>query len=131
METAAELQQPSATGGSGPSQEEPNPSKFVVMSNPEYVLYTDGELEQGRRSYFEQKRLGTEKIVDLSKELFCRLIRNTMCNMISIARATEDGRYPTRPEVNAMAKRLVEYYPMLKDWVRIFISLLLVFLLLL
>ncbi|CAL8255009.1 unnamed protein product [Gadus morhua 'NCC'] len=86
------------------------------MSSPEYVVCTDSELEQVRRSYFEQKRLGTESIVDLSKELFCRLIRNTMCNMISIARATKDARYPTRPEVNAMAKRLVEYYPMLKDW---------------
>ncbi|XP_056232240.1 uncharacterized protein LOC130169474 [Seriola aureovittata] len=38
-----------------------------------------------------------------------------MTNMISIARATEDSRYPTTHEVNAMAKRLVEYYPMIKD----------------
>ncbi|CAB1440599.1 unnamed protein product [Pleuronectes platessa] len=35
--------------------------------------------------------------------------------MISIARATEDSRYPTKHEVNAMAKRLVDYYPMIKD----------------
>lgn len=124
METAAELPQPSATGGSGLSPEEPNTSKFVVVSSPEYIVYTDSELEQVRRSFFEQKRLGTDNIVDLSKELFCRLIRNTMCNMISIARTTEDARYLTRPEVNAMAKRLVEYYPTIKDWVSIFISLL-------
>ncbi|XP_056431932.1 uncharacterized protein LOC130370251 isoform X2 [Gadus chalcogrammus] len=116
VETAVELPQPSATGGSGPSQEEPNISKFVVMSSPEFIVYSDSELEQVRRSYFEQKRMGTESVVVLSKELFCRLIRNTMCNMISIARATEDARYPTKPEVNAMAKRLVEYYPMVKDW---------------
>nr|XP_040046992.1 uncharacterized protein LOC120827894 isoform X1 [Gasterosteus aculeatus aculeatus] len=38
-----------------------------------------------------------------------------MTNMISIARATDDSRYPTKHEVNAMAKRLVDYYPMIKD----------------
>ncbi|KAJ8391778.1 hypothetical protein AAFF_G00085500 [Aldrovandia affinis] len=85
------------------------------MSNPEYIVFTDSELEHVRRSYFEQKRLGTEHSVALSKELLCRLIRNTMTNMISIARATEDSRYPSKHEVNAMAKRLVEYYPMIKD----------------
>ncbi|KAM9733329.1 uncharacterized protein ACNS7B_015472 [Menidia menidia] len=85
------------------------------MSNPEYIVFTDSELEQARRYYFEQKRLGTEHSVALSKELFCRLIRNTMTNMIAIARATEDCRYPTKHEVNAMAKRLVDYYPMIKE----------------
>ncbi|CAL9700930.1 unnamed protein product [Knipowitschia caucasica] len=50
----------------------------------------------------------------MSKELFCRLIRNTMTNMISIARALQDSRYPSKHEVDTMAKRLVEYYPMLK-----------------
>jgi hypothetical protein len=55
-----------------------------------------------------------------------------MTNMISIARATEDCRYPTKHEVNAMAKRLVDYYPMIKgqssnsEWVSRFLSLLLV-----
>lgn len=78
METAAELPQPSVTGGSGLSPEEPNTSKFVVVSSPEYIVYTDSELEQVRRSFFEQKQLGTDNIVDLSKELFCRLIRNTV-----------------------------------------------------
>lgn len=91
------------------------------MSNPEYIVFTDSELEQARRSYFEQKRLGKECVEPLSKELFCRLIRNTMTNMISIARATEDTRYPSKHEVSAMAKRLVEYYPMIKgrdgEWV--------------
>uniref|UniRef100_A0A0F8B9Z8 Uncharacterized protein n=1 Tax=Larimichthys crocea TaxID=215358 RepID=A0A0F8B9Z8_LARCR len=81
---------------------------------PQYIVFTDSELEQVRRTYFEQKWLGTEHSVALSKELFCRLIRNTMTNMISIARATEDCRYPTKHEVNAMAKRLVDYYPMIK-----------------
>lgn len=84
------------------------------MSNPEYIVYTDSELEQARSSYFEQKRLGTTQ-TELSKELFCRLIRNTMTNMISSARALQDPRYPSRHEVDAMARRLVEYYPMLKD----------------
>ncbi|KAJ8349249.1 hypothetical protein AAFF_G00171290 [Aldrovandia affinis] len=65
--------------------------------------------------YFEQSGWGLSTGVALSKELLCRLIRNTMTNMISIARATEDSRYPSKHEVNAMAKRLVEYYPMIKD----------------
>ncbi|KAK5866170.1 hypothetical protein PBY51_020380 [Eleginops maclovinus] len=38
-----------------------------------------------------------------------------MTNMIAIARASEDSRYPTRYEVTSMAKRLVEYYPMIKE----------------
>ncbi|KAL7406521.1 hypothetical protein ABVT39_021316 [Epinephelus coioides] len=105
---------PSTTGGSDLSKEEPNISKFVTMSNPEYIVFIDSELEQARRSYFEQKRLGKECVEPLSKELFCRLIRNTMTNMISIARAIEDTRYPSKHEVNTMAKRLVEYYPMIK-----------------
>ncbi|KAI3353876.1 hypothetical protein L3Q82_005083 [Scortum barcoo] len=115
VDTAPEIQQSPPTGASDLSKEEASTSKFVTMSNPEYIVFTDSELEQVRRSYFEQKRLGTEHNVTLSKELFCRLIRNTMTNMISIARATEDSRYPTKHEVNAMAKRLLEYYPMIKD----------------
>ena len=38
--------------------------------------------------------------------------------MISILRASQQGeelRYPSKHEVTAMAKRLVEYYPMLQD----------------
>ncbi|CAK6981852.1 uncharacterized protein LOC128439069 [Scomber scombrus] len=115
VDTAAEIGQSPPTGASDLSNEEANTSKFLTMSNPEYIVFTDSELEQVRCSYFEQKRLGTEDNVTLSKELFCRLIRNTMTNMISIARAAEDSRYPTRHEVNAMAKRLVEYYPMIID----------------
>lgn len=39
-----------------------------------------------------------------------------MTNMISIARASSyDYKYPTKHEVISMAKRLVEYYPMIKD----------------
>ncbi|KTF81489.1 hypothetical protein cypCar_00043544 [Cyprinus carpio] len=39
-----------------------------------------------------------------------------MTNMISIARASSDDyKYPTKHKVIAMAKRLVEYYPMIKD----------------
>ncbi|XP_035806358.1 uncharacterized protein LOC111571818 [Amphiprion ocellaris] len=112
-ETHAEKVPPSTTRASDLSQEEPNTSKFVTISNPEYIVFTDSELEQARRYYFEQKRLGTDHVEPLSKDLFCRLIRNTMTNMISIARATEDFRYPSKHEVNAMAKRLVEYYPMI------------------
>lgn len=88
----------------------------MKLPSPEYVLFTDSELQHVRRAYFEQQRLGKEAEVTLSKELFCRLIRNTMTNMISIARASSDDyKYPTKHEVLAMAKRLVEYYPMIKD----------------
>ncbi|TKS65872.1 hypothetical protein D9C73_028490 [Collichthys lucidus] len=54
----------------------------------------------------------------MSKELRCRLVRNTVTSMISILRASHQGeelRYPSKHEVTAMAKRLVEYYPMLQD----------------
>ncbi|XP_073767100.1 uncharacterized protein isoform X1 [Danio rerio] len=97
-------------------QDDPSTSKFLKLPSPEYVLFTDSELQQMRRTYFEQQRLGKEGDVTLSKELFCRLIRNTMTNMVSIARASSDDyKYPTKHEVIAMAKRLVEYYPMIKD----------------
>lgn len=135
MDTAPEIQPSLPTGGSGLSEEEANTSKFVTMSNPEYIVFTDSELEHVRRSYFEEKRHGTEHRVTLSKELFCRLIRNTMTNIILIARATEDFRYPTKHVVNAMAKRLVEYYPIIKDrssnseWVSQFLLLFFLFLL--
>uniref|UniRef100_A0AAV2K6R9 Uncharacterized protein n=1 Tax=Knipowitschia caucasica TaxID=637954 RepID=A0AAV2K6R9_KNICA len=103
----------STTSASALPEENPNTSKFLTISTPEYIVYTDGELEQVRSYYFEQKRLGPTT-ADMSKELFCRLIRNTMTNMISIARALQDSRYPSKHEVDTMAKRLVEYYPMLK-----------------
>ena len=92
-----------------------SPGKFLKFSSIEYVIFTDSELEQARRLYFEKQRLGKELEVTLSKELFCRLIRNTMTNMIAIARASEEFRYPSKHEVISMAKRLVEYYPMIKD----------------
>ncbi|KAK7127285.1 hypothetical protein R3I94_018472 [Phoxinus phoxinus] len=97
-------------------RDDPSTSKFLKLPSPEYVLFTDSELQHVRRAYFEKQRLGNEGEVTLSKELFCRLIRNTMTNMISIARASSDDyKYPTKHEVLAMAKRLVEYYPMIKD----------------
>ena len=54
----------------------------------------------------------------MSKDLRCRLIRNTMTSMIAILRAKGDGDgdgYPSKPEITAMAKRIVLYYPMLQD----------------
>lgn len=115
-----------------PKRDDPSTSKFLKLPSPEYVLFTDSELQHVRCAYFEQHRLGKEGEVTLSKELFCRLIWNTMTNMISIARASSDDyKYPTKHKVIAMAKRLVEYYPMIKDkstgssheWVRDFICL--------
>lgn len=45
-------------------------------------------------------------------------MRNTVTSMISILRASQQGeelQYPSKHEVTAMAKRLVEYNPMLQD----------------
>ncbi|XP_036390587.1 uncharacterized protein LOC118781697 [Megalops cyprinoides] len=94
------------------------PEKVVKLSCPEYVLYTDTELEHVRKQYFELAIEGKEQDCKMSKDLRCRLIRNTMTSMISILRATGDGesdRYPSKPEITAMAKRIVQYYPMLQD----------------
>lgn len=55
MDTAPEIQSSPPTGGSDLSKEEADTSKFVTMSNPEYIVFTDSELEQVRRSYFEEK----------------------------------------------------------------------------
>ncbi|KAM8910739.1 uncharacterized protein AB9W97_006956 isoform 1-T2 [Spinachia spinachia] len=67
----------------------------------------------------------------MSKKLRCRLIPNTMTSMIAIRRAKGDGeshRYPSKPEITAMAKRIVLYYPMLQDqglhtWVTVYTQL--------
>ncbi|CAM4598803.1 unnamed protein product [Leuciscus chuanchicus] len=43
-------------------------------------------------------------------------MRNTVTNMVSIMRASStDFMYPSKNDVLAMAKRLVDYYPMLRD----------------
>ncbi|KAL0979022.1 hypothetical protein UPYG_G00179440 [Umbra pygmaea] len=95
------------------------PKKTLQLpSPPEYVVYTDSELEQARKQYFEMACTGREGECVMSKELRCRLVRNTVTSMISIVRASQQGeevQYPLKNEVTAMAKRLVEYYPMLQD----------------
>lgn len=55
MDTAPEIQSSPPTGGSDLCKEEADISKFVTMSNPEYIVFTDSELEQVRHSYFEEK----------------------------------------------------------------------------
>ncbi|TKS65612.1 hypothetical protein D9C73_028049 [Collichthys lucidus] len=89
-----------------------------LPSPPQYVIYTDTELELARKHHFEMACTGREGGSAMSKELRCRLVRNTVTSMISILRASHQGeelRYPSKHEVTAMAKRLVEYYPMLQD----------------
>ncbi|XP_078143695.1 uncharacterized protein LOC144542119 [Centroberyx gerrardi] len=96
-----------------------SPRKTLQLpSPPEYVIYTDSELEQARKHYFEMARTGREGECVMSKELRCRLVRNTVTSMISILRASlqgEEVQYPSKHELTAMAKRVVEYYPMLQD----------------
>ncbi|XP_044065338.1 uncharacterized protein LOC122882228 isoform X2 [Siniperca chuatsi] len=94
------------------------PEKVVKLSFPEYILHTDTDLEQVRQQYFELAKTGKQRNCQMSKELRCRLIRNTMTSMIAILRAKGDRdshRYPSKPEITAMAKRIVLYYPMLQD----------------
>lgn len=93
-----------------------DPPRTLQLPNPEYVLYTDSELEHVRKEYFDLQRTGQERGCRLSKELRCRLVRNTVTNMVSIMRASStDYMYPSKNDILAMAKRLVEYYPMLRD----------------
>ncbi|XP_029966657.1 uncharacterized protein LOC115402283 [Salarias fasciatus] len=120
--TESPLPQASMPQASTPVKECPakcmTPEKTVKLSFPEYVLHTDSELEQVRKQYFELAKKGEEGNFEMSKDLRCRLIRNTMTSMIAILRAKGDGdsdRYPSKPEVTAMAKRIVQYYPMLQD----------------
>ncbi|XP_067095332.1 uncharacterized protein [Osmerus mordax] len=107
------------------------PGKIIKISFPEYVLYSDSELEHVRQHYFELSKTGEEYNCQMSKDLRCRLIRNTITSMIAILRAKEDGesQYPSQPEMTAMAKRIVLYYPMLQDkcmkntWVTVYTQL--------
>ncbi|XP_053342581.1 uncharacterized protein LOC128513013 [Clarias gariepinus] len=85
---------------------------------PEYVVYTDSELDMVRSQYFALLRNGKEKDCKMSKELCCRLIRNTVTSMVAILRASPMGKevnYPSKLEMRAMSQKIVEYYPMLRD----------------
>ncbi|KAM8737577.1 uncharacterized protein AB9X84_008665 isoform 2-T2 [Acanthopagrus schlegelii] len=88
------------------------PKKIMKMSSPDYVIYTDTELDQVRKYYSEMQHCGRAHECTMSKELRWRLVRNTMTSMISILRANDmqdrgDAKYPPREEVSAMSKRLV------------------------
>lgn len=110
------MQQTSAPVKANPAKYT-TPEKVVKLSFPEYVLHTNTELEQVRQQYFELSKTGLERTCQMSKEVRCRLIRNTMTSMIKILRARGDqgsDRYPSKPEITAMAKRIVQYYPMLQ-----------------
>ncbi|CAI5657083.1 unnamed protein product [Oreochromis niloticus] len=85
---------------------------------PEYVVYTDSELDMVRSQYFALLHSGKEKDCKMSKELCCRLIRNTVTSMVAILRASPMGkevRYPSKLEMRAMSQKIVDYYPMLRD----------------
>ncbi|KAL4008514.1 hypothetical protein ACER0C_002366 [Sarotherodon galilaeus] len=85
---------------------------------PEYVVYTDSELDMVRSQYFALLHSGKEKDCKMSKELCCRLIRNTVTSMVAILRASPMGKevgYPSKLEMRAMSQKIVDYYPMLRD----------------
>lgn len=104
-----------------PKTQEVTPEKVIKICSPEYVVYTDAELEHVRKYYFELHRNGQAHECVMSKELRCRLVRNTITSMISIVRGYDMkerrdwGEYPSREELTAMAMRVIQYYPMLQD----------------
>ncbi|CAL8326037.1 unnamed protein product [Boreogadus saida] len=54
----------------------------------------------------------------MSKDLFCRLIRNTVTSMVAILHASsscQEQMYPSKIEIRAVAEKIVDYYPMLQD----------------
>ena len=68
---------------------------------PEYVLYTDSELEMVRSQYFALLRNGKGEDCEMSKELCCRRIRNTITSMVAILHASPKGKevkYPSKLE---------------------------------
>lgn len=85
---------------------------------PEYVVYTDSELDLVRSQYFELLRNGKEKSYKMSKELCCRLVRNTITSMVAILHASpmgKEARYHSKLEMRVMSQKIIEYYPMLRD----------------
>lgn len=85
---------------------------------PEYVVYSDSELDLVRSQYFALLRNGKEKGFKMSKELCCRLVRNTITSMVAILRASPMGKqasYPSKLEMKVMSQKIIEYYPMLRD----------------
>ncbi|KAK5848720.1 hypothetical protein PBY51_006312 [Eleginops maclovinus] len=109
-----------SSGGSDSKEEEKGgwtTYRTLTLPSPQYVIYTDTELENVKSYFFQLKRLGRAGECELSKELTCRLIRNTITNMVSAVRALhcEEKQYPSKEDLVAMAKRLVIYYPMLSD----------------
>ncbi|KAL2097882.1 hypothetical protein ACEWY4_007089 [Coilia grayii] len=96
--------------------ESPTPQHVMQLVSPKYAVYSDTELEQARTTFLDKLKAGEGGDYTLSKDLRCRLIRNTVTSMITIRRAAGDGfRYPCSREITMMAKCLVEYYPMLED----------------
>ncbi|XP_063061676.1 uncharacterized protein LOC134454542 isoform X1 [Engraulis encrasicolus] len=92
--------------------------KMKMPDPPEYVVYTDSELDLVRAQYFALLRSGKERGFKMSKELCCRLIRNTITSMVAILRASPMGKeasYPSKLEMKVMSQKIIEYYPMLRD----------------
>lgn len=79
---------------------------------PEYVVFTDSKLDMVRSQYRKAKNF------EMSKDLCCRLVRNTVTSMVSILPASPMGnevRYPSKLELRVMSQRIIDYYPMLRD----------------
>ncbi|KAL3970578.1 [histone H3]-lysine36 N-dimethyltransferase NSD2 [Sarotherodon galilaeus] len=66
--------------------------KMKMPDPPEYVVYTDSELDMVRSQYFALLHSGKKKDCKMSKELCCRLVRNTVTSMVAILRASPMGK---------------------------------------
>lgn len=102
-----------------PSSTSISSEKTMKMPDPpEYVVYTDSELDMVRSQYFASLWKGQEKNFKMSKELCCRLVRSTVTSMVAILRASpmgKEAKYPSKLEMRAMSWKIVDYYPMLRD----------------
>ncbi|KAK2836794.1 hypothetical protein Q7C36_014663 [Tachysurus vachellii] len=87
-------------------------------TKPHYVVYADSELDMVRSQYFEMLCSGKDINCEMPKELICRLIKNTVTNMVVMQCASPLGKevsYPSKCELRAMSKKIIAYYPMLCD----------------
>lgn len=94
-------------------------------TKPHYVVYADSELDMVRSQYFEMLCSGKDINCEMPKKLSCRLIKNTVTNMVVMqcdavcqmvvmqctSSLGKEVSYPSKRELRAMSKKIVAYYP--------------------
>ena len=71
----------------------------MTLPSIQYIIYTDSELEHVRKHYFELKKVGRGGECELSKELSCKIVRNTITNVLSIVRASDVEDFRLQPQI--------------------------------